>query len=604
MSSLVICGNELKQLGDTSTFQSPFSFNNHLQQPLRIPPNSEVAVQSLKIVKEGVLSVSPTSSWFQYYGVKLTDVVDIKQTTSAPIPTDLGIENNEGLSADGVAEKIAGGLNRGIPNPETFGLSTCVTRRDGDGAFDGFRHEFKERAGATTWSEIPHNWVNNYEGTGGLSFNSASNTLTALTNTDAGVFNVAVGTDYPIALNNGEYIIDVSETQGTSWAFGLTRSRALGLDPDYFNPDDSFISRNPNIFGDFIIGAFQTETNQRQLRVLHAVYDESSDNYDDQNPLTMKEVAYYDGDGDLKGGTPYNWSTNFSSGIGYTKIRINVKNEIVTADIYDPSGSGTYKKLVTSTSAKGTIFKPVMETCRTMYPMAFHSRNDNGGSARFLTIDKFSGRDIGMKYGTTDWWGYLQANDLERQYGLEVDTRPFLNVTGGVTHTYNGINASGFMENYQVVLIVEPDDSGKYPEVEEANAGDLLGFEGQSVIDTFTNTNASGLGYFDSVSVPDLKSTSALFVRLNNLNVTTYNATTSAFSKIIYAVPRFSTGTDKNIGSLFFEAPEKTYVSLNNPDELVVNSFNIDLVNENETLATDLTGKSVCILHIRQSPRM
>src|SRR6056300_619786 len=111
MSSLVICGNELKQLGDTSTFQSPFSFNNHLQQPLRIPPNSEVAVQSLKIVKEGLLSVSPSSKWFQYYGVKLSDTIPIEETTSAPIPTDLGISVNQGLSAEGVAELIQVGIN-------------------------------------------------------------------------------------------------------------------------------------------------------------------------------------------------------------------------------------------------------------------------------------------------------------------------------------------------------------------------------------------------------------------------------------------------------------------------------------------------------------
>lgn len=606
MSSLVICGNELKQVGDTSTFQAPFSFNNHLQQPLRIPPNSEVAVQSLKIVKEGLLSVSPASKWFQYYGVKLSDTIPIEETTSAPIPTDLSLSVNTGLSAEGVAEKIQVGLNQGVPNPETFGLCSCVVKRDGEGAFEGFTHEFKERGSNASGSNtISQTWVNSFEGAGGMEYNPSNNVIQAITSADAGVYNVAIGTDNPIALNSGEFIVDLTETAGTSWAVGLTRSRAVGLDPDYFDPNDSYLTRNANLFGDFIVGAFQTENNQRQLRVLHAVYDTTSDNYDADNPLTMREVSYYTGDGDLD--AEYNWSTNFSSGKGYTKVRFTIQNEEISVDLFepnaDPSKPGAYVKLITASGDKGTRFKPVADTCRALYPIVFQSNFQSSSQPRFLTIESYKGRNVGMKYGFTDWWGYLSLVDLERQYAMEVDTRPYNDMGDAKVHNYKGIK-SGFMEDYDVVMIVEEDDSKKYPETGEANSSELLGFSGQSVLDTYSNTNASGLGSYDSSSTPELKSTSALYVRLNNLNVRTYNATTSNFSKIIYAVPRFSTGTDKNIGSLFFEAPEKTYVSLNNPDELVINSFNIDLVNENETLATDLTGKSVCILHIRQSPRM
>ena len=605
MSSLVICGNELQSGAGTSTFQAPFSFTNHLQQPLRIPPNSEVAVQSLKIVKEGVLSVSPASNWFQYYGVKLTDAIPITLTTSAPIPTDLGIDRVQGLSADGVAEKIQVGLNKGVPNPETFGLSTCTTTRDAEGAFEGFRHEFKERGSASGVNVISQTWANSYEGSGGMSFNSASNTLTALSVADSGVYNVAIGTETPIALNQGEFIVDVSKTAGTSWCVGLTRSRALGLDPDYFNALDSSITRNRNLFGDFIVGAFQTDTNQRYLRVYHAVYDTTSANYDATTPMTMKEVAYYSGDGDLD--AEYNWSTNFSSGRKFEKVKIIVENENIKVQLFepnaDPTKAGAYIDLVVAEGDKGTRFKPVADTCRALYPIVFQSNYQSSSEPRFLTIEKFSGRNVGMKYGTTDWWGYLQRNDYERQNGMEVDVRPYNDMGTATAHTYKGLSG-GFLQDYNVVMIVEEDSTNKYPETKNANSSLLLGFEGESVVDTYTLSNASGLGYFDSSSAPDLKSTSALFVRLNNLNIRTYNANMSAYSKIIYSVPRFSTGTDKNVGSLFFESPEKTYVSLNNPDELILNTFNIDLVNEDETLATDLNGKSVCILHIRRSPSM
>ncbi len=604
MSALVICVNEINDNSGGSTFQAPYSFHNHLQQPLRIPPNSEVAVQSLKIVKEGKVALTPSTKWYEYVGEKLSASKSLEQTTSAVIPTDFGINSIFTGGVDDVADRIQVGLNKGVSNPEMYGLAKCTINRDLDGAFDGFKHEFFMRGNASSLNNIPSNWVNSFEGSGGLAYNSGDHRLTATTTTDGGIYNVAIGTNTPIALSNGEFIVDVSQTAGTSWGIGLTRSRAIGKDPDYFNPADGGMTRNPNIFCDFFIGAIQTETTSRYLRVFHAIYDadaSNEDNYDPENPIGMKEVQYYNGSGSLTG--EYNWSTNFSSGVGYTKVKMIVENEFITAQLWDPDKGGAWVDLIVKTGSKLSRFKPVADTCRVLYPLAFINNNRQASSDRYLTLEKYGGRDIDMKYGQTDWWGYLSENDLERKYALPVDTRPYNDRLSATTHTYKGVNASGFLD-YNAVMIVEQDPNDYYVDTSDANATKILGFEGRDVLDTYVASNSSGAGYYDSNSIPDLKSTSALFVRLNNFNITTYNANRSAFSKIIYSAPRFSTGTDKTLGSLFFESPEKTYVSLNNNSEMVVNSFSIDLVNEDETLATDMTGKSVCILHFRQSPKM
>ena len=55
------------------------------------------------------------------------------------------------------------------------------------------------------------------------------------------------------------------------------------------------------------------------------------------------------------------------------------------------------------------------------------------------------------------------------------------------------------------------------------------------------------------------------------------------------------------MGALFFESPERVYIKLNNPNTIQAQSFNLDIVNEDETLARDLLGKSVIILHFRES---
>jgi hypothetical protein len=77
------------------------------------------------------------------------------------------------------------------------------------------------------------------------------------------------------------------------------------------------------------------------------------------------------------------------------------------------------------------------------------------------------------------------------------------------------------------------------------------------------------------------------------------NARQGTLSKIIGHLPRFDNSGNET-GGLYFEPHEKTYISLNNPTELLVNSFDIDIVYENETLCTALTGKTIVCLHIRQ----
>ena len=594
MSSLVICGNEVKDTGGASQFQSAFSFNNHLKQPLRIPPNSEVAVQSLKIVKEGSITLTPSTKWYQYYGEKLSDTKPQSETTSAPIPVSLGLTQNKSVRTSELAKELKDAVNKGVANPETFGFNEVSQIEDAEGDFGGFRFNFKSRSSASAVDVKPSKWVNSYaESDGYLVYNSAGHTLTG--GKQNSPYNVAIGTDNPIALNQGEFIVDLSNANATNWAVGLTRSRATGENPDYFNPDDSQIFQTTNIFSDYLVGAFQTSGaggTQRKIRVFQAVYDTTSGEFDEDRPISMREVDYTSGSGSFS--SLYDWSANSDS---YNKVKISIENENVKVELHnDASG---YDVLVSPDSPdKLNKFKPVADTCRALYPLAYVQKN-----TKSLAIEKFSGRAVGMTYGKSDWWGYLSANDLENKYGLEVDTRLYNDMgNAGETHTYVGLD-KGFL-NYQFVMIVDIDPEDRYKDTQDARASHILGFTGKSVLDTYDATNSFGGGYFDSTSTPTLKSDSSIFVRLNNFNITTYNANVSAFSNIIYSAPRFSTGTDKRVGSLFFECPERTYVALNNTSEIVVNNFNIDLVNENETLAKDLSGKSVCILHFRKAPKV
>ena len=75
--SLVILSNTSfneGEYGPSNGIDKAYSFTNTLQSPIVIPKNSEVALQSLKINKDGTFQVARSNNLFyQYIGKKLTD---------------------------------------------------------------------------------------------------------------------------------------------------------------------------------------------------------------------------------------------------------------------------------------------------------------------------------------------------------------------------------------------------------------------------------------------------------------------------------------------------------------------------------------------------
>lgn len=606
--SLVIASNEILDTSiKNSQFQSAYSWSNHLDQPLKIKPNSEVAVQSLKVNKDGTISINPSTIWYVYFGVKLADgSVSLDNTTSAIHIADLGVTGSSEVSVETLAEKIQDGLNRAVPTPETFGLAKCEVVRNASGTdFQGFKFEFSSRGDGSGLNNIPQTWNSIYQrnfGSGvGLTFNSASNTLTPIAQyvdrNGKAFYNIAIGEDTPLALNGGEYTVDLTNAGKTAWAVGLRRcSGNQSATPEIYDYTSSELGYAEH-FSDFVVYSVQdrigVQNNQFKIRVYQSAYD-SSKTLNDDKPITMREVDYTQGNGSFS--SIYNWTTNASND-NYTKIRFNVDNEKIRVHLVNASGSDL---LVASTGDKGERFNPVRDTCRNLYPMAFCTNNASNNS--FLTIDKWSGREItGFSYANAgnDWWAYTVQNDLERKLAIPVETRPFLDMSTDTAHTYKGVNASGVFVDYDYAMVLRP--SNLYTDSGRANADTLFGFNEVVVLDNATKSGSNNeISTYISSQSPLMKSTTSIFVRLNNLPVKSYNAGQSRRSQIIYSAPRFSTGTEQSVGALYFESPEKTYISLDNPNEINLNTIDIDLVNENETLAKDLLGKSVCVLHIRE----
>ena len=67
--SLVITSNQFVENG--GDYHSAFSYRNHLTGTTRIPANSEIACASLKINKNGTISINKSMVFYQYFNQEL-----------------------------------------------------------------------------------------------------------------------------------------------------------------------------------------------------------------------------------------------------------------------------------------------------------------------------------------------------------------------------------------------------------------------------------------------------------------------------------------------------------------------------------------------------
>ena len=130
-----------------------------------------------------------------------------------------------------------------------------------------------------------------------------------------------------------------------------------------------------------------------------------------------------------------------------------------------------------------------------------------------------------------------------------------------------------------------------------------LGFPDRAII-----SSKSGVGYVagDDSKVITFTSVFALektalssFIRLPGLTHKSFNGAQAGLSKIIYQLPQFS-NDGREYGALYFEPGEKTYIKLNNPNPIILNSLQVQIVDPFEKETASLTGDTQIVFHIRK----
>jgi len=600
--SLVITSNQyLENSGD---YNSAFSYRNALTGTTTIPADSEIACASLKINKNGTITINKSMVFAQYFNQELVDgTLNLEETTGIAhevqpyfAPTDDSVLE---LTPTQLADRLKIGINNNLFHPE---LSADVSVNTDSSGFKGFRVQYTQSnasVGDVSGSLVASDFVNIYEAihpTAGLNWDSASKTLTAKTFGGGAfipkLYNVAILQKH-ISLINGSLDVNVSQVNGANWTIGLCRS-----DPDASYVPSYYATGLPSVgsrswdFYDFKICAEQpAPASNRRIRVYHSVLGDDPTTGDPV--LKQFEMPYYNiaGNPFFSGtGDAYDWSTNASA---ITDVKINVMNERIEVSLF--AGATEYKivEYDGTNPNKEQNYKPICESCRLLYPK-FHI--DSSVAGKKFTLNSARVEGVVSNYALTmkDWFSNRVFQGLDAEC-LEVDSRYYNDMTSTRIYANRALTAN-ILTGYTNRLIL--DDSALY-HVDYANFSLILGFFNQSVISP-TSTSGTAINIFDSVDVPSMKSNTSLFVRLNNLGFNSINAGKGNLSKILYSIPRFSQDGSSVGSGLYFEPHERIYLPLNNPNDFTINEFWIDFVNENETLATDLTGKSVAIFHIRK----
>jgi hypothetical protein len=586
-----------------------FSYQNNLNDTYKVPANSEIAVQSVKINRSGNISINEDNSVYGFYFGEEIDIDVLERNNqlkvcSIAFQSSFGLDPNgydyrTGLNnalsmdednmgtftgnVDNIARMMKSSLNRALWHPNLM-KNTNLTRnpganvqplRNGSGLdWLGWKIEITNSDETKNASHISSEWKGaQYNGTNDgidYTYNPTTRILTA----PGGNISSCVGIDYPLSLANGSFTASLVARSGVGiQRIGLCRA-LRDIPPNYFNDYDG------NEFYDYKV----------EIDDDGDIFVEFAGTDGVTGELEMLELNY---------GARKNAST-----LLIDKITFNIQNERVSISIIDDKGVIT--KLCDGNAVDpNENVKPVSMTCRYLYPKIDLDPGHSVKIEEYFGVDIFNHEYYGFKTDTnqpvyTDWWANATLAPVFQVdlYNLAkiIDTEFEKNI---YRDNQVALNANKQCD-YKVQFFFAPDDN--YWNTARCNSQFLMGFPNRSLVNV-ANTTAGTSPFtqtYQSDSAPEMKSTQSLFVRLKNFTHNSVNLAKGSNSKILYHVPAFS-NTGQRVGALYFEPAERTYLKLNNPQDLYLSTIELDVVYSDEKLAEDLQGKTTIVLHIRDA---
>ena len=614
--SLVITTNSDSDVTDRQerSIYSAYSYRNDIGSTYKIPPHSQVCLQSAKVNLDGRVAVG-NSFYYDYFGKELDQeylgTPKLEDTITYPILQDFGGRTILELTRDEFAAEIERTHREYHPNNKKE--FNCAVKRNAGLDFEGYSFSYDQNLSSpdNNFPTSSKAWYSDLEAAK-FSYNVGSGVFQR-NNYAQDDNNPAVGIllGRPLSLAGGnrdfKCLITNANASGVTWAIGLSRDVPVPSNPaspdapeDYYVPpyyESNLINgyyidlEDQYFFADYCVHRDASGL----LQLTHAVPTKVGNDY----IFTREQVKYWtNASSAFAGAGPYNISTNASA---ITAVEFIPKGELMEVFL-DAGGTKYLLTTYSTTSDKDSYCKPISQTCWCMHPILFVGAS-GGNLTSTLQVDCYAGINLGANYdsGVIHKGGWFESALLSEDDNWikqceEVDKRPILDPDDEL-NLYSPIllNASNGVD-YKTTMIVMPNSTYNTP---LANTADIFGFPNRGVINT--GTVAGNLITFDSDTATSTDSVKSIFVRLNNYGNQVLNSLTRNKSTILAHLPtadsRYTNG-----GRIFYEPNRDVWLDLNNPFEISTSDFSIDLVYSNEQYAKVAQGQTIVILYFRRDP--
>jgi hypothetical protein len=635
--SLVITSNQDNEntFSQDQSIYSAYSYRNDIGSTYKIPPNSQVCLQSAKVNLDGRDTVSLGNSvYYDWLGMQLNEETGatpkLVNTTTYPIvqrivSNECGIANGQllELTTDEMAAQIE--LSHKEYHPNLKGQFQCsVKRNETTNAFEGYNFTYDQNTTSPD-TNLPTSFSKFFTSDSPERFTYTPGTGVFQRNAYAAADPcVGIGLGRPLSLAGGNRDLKVNITNANAsnkeWAVGLSRDipvtdyegQGEGFQPPYFTADrrynygfaNSLLGGNmdaQDFFADYCVHRDATgnvRVTQANFRLIGG-----------RVRFVREEVQYWiNASSDFNAAGPYSISLN-ASGITAVEFEAVGEEMIVKLD------SGATKYILTRFNileAKNSFCKPIAQTCWCLHPVLFVG-GSTAADTNSLTIDDFAGVTLtdydSRAAGKCGWFeeAMLSASrDNGKFLNLceEVDKRGCIRsdvTTGGnAEYTPIGLNASDGVD-YVPTMIVKP--TSLYGETPLASAAEILGFTGRAVVNEGTTTGSQTILSSDNPTDTKTSGVASIFIRLNGFGNQVLNARTKNKSTILAQLPTSDTQYDRG-GRIFYEPNRDVWLDLNNPYEITTADFSIDLVYSNEQYAKVCQGQTIVVLYFRTKPAM
>jgi len=626
----------------------PYQYRNNIKNPLLIPPNSEVAVESVKIQRVPMLDYANNITTNFWFGERLATNASYEDQTSYFIPARNEILGSK--SPQDFAEEFKKVLQEAYSfHPEINSVNIDVNiSTDTNGLFSGFQFQIPQVAAAAT-SVVPPSATllqeisqvsASYDGTsieangddcfaqllpqgtqgGPLSFFSGSLTYGGLAVDD----NVIVGISRP-------YCKDPSDGAIQGWDGRDMRESGPGTDhPFSLAITGEGLGQYGEIYMDYCV-----YNNGTDIRIYNYTGDVDGLG-------RMSEVVYY-AKNDSASQTTNTANSSFATGSPLASAAMGDVQFLVENEKVKISVSGETLVAVNtfnSASFKSQVPMPTSISNWKMYPTVYFAQNgdtvdiDNYDCRTSSTIHNNFPENSWItrtKIGTfldgrsstqtqedmiatgsvpippfnnaTDWDMDIYTRDI-----LKAMTSDGTAIPDKTIRSYEGVqnNLMGTSTNrYENIMIMGKNSRyiERRSEQWQPNSTMVLGFSPFSINADSGMTHSGGYhgASFTSVTKPSLSSQQSTFIRVPTLTHETYNFATGNPSKILFQIPRFD-NSGAETGALYFQNNDKSFIDLKNAAPLRITDLDVHLVRKDERFAKDLTGSTEVVFVVR--PKM